>query len=232
MTEERFTPDEFARLLSLPDDHPDRQRAERTPQFQAWCQMLQEFERPSNAPLPAAEIASAGRELEARLARGLGRAQPNGAGEAGPRPTSGRTFADSFAAWFRGPTMRPALAFAAVAVVAGFALWSASRPPAPRAVRGSGESAVLAVGEPRAISGGIELTWTQVDGAETYRVVFYGGDLRENARVDGLTEPRLRLQRNALPAGLTPGADVLAEVMAMRHGDPIATSKTRAIHLP
>jgi hypothetical protein len=128
--------------------------------------------------------------------------------------------------------MRPALAFAAVAIVAGITLWSTSRGPAPRAVRGGGETMALVLSEPRAISNGIELTWTPVAGAEAYRVVFYGADLKESAHVDGLVEARLVRRAGSLPSGLTGGAEVLAEVTALRNGDPIATSKAQALHLP
>jgi hypothetical protein len=43
MTQERLTPEEFARLLSLPEDHPDRIRSA-TPEFEARVQLLREFE--------------------------------------------------------------------------------------------------------------------------------------------------------------------------------------------
>ena len=36
MTDTRFTPEEFARLLALPADHPERRRAEADPRFDAW----------------------------------------------------------------------------------------------------------------------------------------------------------------------------------------------------
>jgi len=224
MSEERFTPDEFARLVSLPASHPDRQRAERTSQFEAWRVMLREFEQPSGAPLSAAELAAAGRELERRVVQTL---------DPISRVVTRPSWSGALSAWLRGPASRPALALAAIVVVTGAALWVAtSRPPGPRAVRGAGEAPAIVLAPPRAVEGGIELRWTPVAGAEAYRVVFYGADLGESARVDGLSAPRLVLRRDALPSGLQHGGQALVEVTALRGGDPVATSPTRAITLP
>jgi hypothetical protein len=45
-------------------------------------------------------------------------------------------------------------------------------------------------------------------------------------------EPRLRLERSSLPAGLAAGAQLLIEVDALSGGDVIKTSPPRAVRLP
>jgi len=232
MTPERYTPDEFARLMALPDGHPDRQSAEQSAQFRAWRLMLREFEQPEAALASPSELESAAREVEARVARALTARAAAGAEAPRHRTVPHRALVASLVAWFRRPAMRPALAVVAVVLVAGVALWSSTRGPATRAVRGPSEASSFVLNAPRAVPGGIELTWTPVPDAEAYRVVFYGTDLQESARVDGLTRPGLLLHADALPAGLPHGGHVMAEVTALRHGDPIVTSASRLVRLP
>ena len=122
-----------------------------------------------------------------------------------------------------------ALAFASVAIVAVAGWWSIERLRETSAVRSVGGETVEVSAAP--VSGGIELRWRAVAGARIYRVLFYGSDLTELARVDSLQETRLALRADHLPRGLVSGQSVLVDVTAVLPYDQI-TSKTIAIVVP
>ena len=230
MTERPFSPEEFVRLLSLPEDDPERRQAESTGMLEAWRRMLREFEAPPPSTVGPAELASADAALERRtrdmLAAGAGaRAGSRAPGSAGPG-----LLARLAAAMFQ-PALRPALALAAIVVVAGASWWWVSD-RSQRAVRGVGGEGGIVVAAHTEPGGALELTWAPVPGAEGYRARFFGATLRELARLDGIPEPRLRLKRDSLPLGLTAGEEILVEVAAVRGGDVIAVSSSRAVRLP
>lgn len=220
MTDERLSPDEFARLLSLPENHPDRLRVASTPEFVARVRLLREFEAPSDDLLPPDGL-SAARELEARLARG--------GGAPAPRETRGAVVRALIGLF--GGTPQRALAFASVLVIAMTGTWLMTREAPDRAVRGGSHGSAIEIAAPRATANGIELSWTPMAGADAYRVVFYASNLEELARVGPIHGTRLELRSGALPAGLRAGTDVLAEVTALRGEDPIATSSPRLVSL-
>jgi hypothetical protein len=219
MSDPRFTPEEFARLLSLPPDHPDRRRAESDPGFEAWQRMLREFESPDAEALPKDEAAWADAELEARLADAIAPAQ-NARRE---RPVR--------RAWWQLPATRPALAFASLAVVTFAAWWGMGRGPESPVARGV-ESAPLEWREARESQGTLPLEWTAAPGADSYRLVFSSARLEEVARVEGLTSTRYALDPTALPAGLERGRDVVVEVQALHGADVLLTSRSRPLRIP
>jgi hypothetical protein len=235
MNDGRFDPDDFPRVLALPEDHPERIRAERSPRFQAWKHMLAEFESPGDVLLSPEERSAAEGELAGRVERVLP-ARP--AARVGERRAESIRVRDArgptawFSAWLRAPAWKPALAVAAVAIVATLGWWSFERVREPGVVRGVGGA--TAAFDLRAAPGrdGLALTWPAVPDADAYRVVFYGADLAERARVDGLPEPRMTLRAGALPAGLGHGETALAEVTALRRGDAIATSRMTSVRVP
>jgi len=234
MTETRFTPEEFARLLALSPDHPDRRRVEDDPRFDSWRRMLRAFETGEAQELSASELRDADRSLALRLEREIGvaadpRAVRAAGGDAARTEARRSREARPGAGWsWLFPRWAPAMALAAVAVVAG-GVWINSARQTERVVRG--EAGALTLTQ-REIRGGRELTWSAVPGADEYRVVFFGSDLRERARVEHLTAPALVLRPEALPSGLERGAEVAAQVTALRAGNPVAESRTITLTLP
>lgn len=61
MNEQRFEPEEFERLLALPEGHPERMSAERSGRLLAWKQMLDGFESPPDVLFTPQELARARR---------------------------------------------------------------------------------------------------------------------------------------------------------------------------
>ena len=219
MNTDRLTPEEFARLVALPENDPERVRAAHRPDFEAHLRLYREFESPTAVPEHAPADA---RQLAARV---LDNVRPERARE-GPSWLAGLVH------FFAQPAPRAALALGALVVVAGTATWFAGRNAGPdRAVRGEAGSTFV-IAEPRKLPNGLELSWTAVPGATGYRVLFYGADLHEITRVDQLKETRLLLDPAALPAGLTAGQEVLVEVSALSGTDPMVTTSNRAVRLP
>lgn len=228
MTDTRCIPiEELARVRDLPEGSPERVHAAECPRCRARLLALAEFER-GDAALP--EVAGAGRahaKLDA-LIDSLTSPAPAGApaGARAERPESW------LARLFAPPAARFAGAFAVLALVAASA-WLVARGPASRTpsavVRGeAGTSQALAV---RATATGWELAWPPVPGADRYDVVFLDASLHEVARREGLLEPRLVLERDALPAGLATGVPLMAEIEARAGGDRIYSSVPAAIRL-
>jgi hypothetical protein len=132
-----------------------------------------------------------------------------------------------------GPRLRPALALAAVVIVAG-AVWLST------ANRRGGEEPVMrgdvTAGELRATAVAVEpgtarLEWTPSAIADGYALVFLAPDLTEIARVP-VSEARFELKAAMLPGGLTSGTSVLWRVVALHGGDEIARSRTATLVVP
>ncbi|MFI5371176.1 MAG: hypothetical protein ACHQ52_06420 [Candidatus Eisenbacteria bacterium] len=237
MTHDELTPDEFARLLALPEDHPDRRRVSGTPDFETRLRLHQQFVSGDPIALPDETRAAAERELGERLARSLATADPPRAGGAGaPEKRDESDLGATRRTVTRGrfPVRhRVALwALAATLIVVATATWVVTRQPVSRAVRGAPVSGGIVMAEPRPSAGALDLEWSPAPGADRYVLVFYGADLNEITRVEGSAAPRITLRADALPAGLAHGQELLAGVIAMRNGDPIAESKPRSLRIP
>lgn len=236
---DRVSATEFARLAALPEDHPERRRAADSPEVQARLAMLREFETPSPSPLSDAEATREARVISARV---LARLAKIGFVEGRmtledmtARRRKAAALTRSRRPWLErglGPDAnRAAIAFAALVIVAGVG-WFAMRTPEPRATRGVTPSGGLIIESARLDGGTLTLRWTEVTGAEHYRVIFYGADMRERARLENVSEPTLALVAGTLPAGLESGEQTLVEVTAMKRADPLMTSAPRLIRLP
>lgn len=228
MTDQRFTPEEFARLLALPAGHPERVRAEQDPRFDAWRRMLTAFEKRDSHGLAADEIREADAALARRLEADLGIGTT--ALEA-PRPTrrarDERESGRGLFGWLM-PRWAPALAVATLMVAGGVWVYSA-RGPGERVVRG-GEAGAPAL--TLSVRDGRDLTWSAVTGADEYRVTFLGPDLRELARLEGLTVTTLSLRSGSLPAELERGREIAVQVAAYREGHLLAESPATAVRVP
>lgn len=235
MGDVKWTPDEFARILSLPPEHPERRAAQADPAFDGWVRMQVAFETAANAPLSEAELAGPRAELSGRLERALG-APLAGAGtrvgEAPARLHRGESLFDRLAGWIGAPAGRAVLAFGVVAIVAASGWWITSRRPESQMVRGTGQPGELVLAAPALSNGKLALSWNTVPEADGYRVVFYNAELAQVAQVDSLREPRREFEAGALPAGLIGGSRVQVEIVALVHGDPISRSRLRMVTLP
>lgn len=228
MSEERFTPEEFARWMALPEDHPERRAHAGSPRVEAWHAMHQAFIRDEAAADPAATT-----ELASRLERSLGLTIPHDSSEAPPvRAVRAATDGWSLRGLFT-LVRRPAFAFATLAVIAAGAAsswWVYERAHTPAAMRGESSRGFL-IAEPLETPEGLLLTWPAIAGADEYRVILLGADLTERGRIEGLRKPEVALTVRALSGSLPADGELQVEIIALRAGDPLATSSARTIHL-
>jgi hypothetical protein len=220
-----FGADEAADVLELPESHPRRAHARTCVRCSALLEEYRAYTAAEPDAVPAADLADA----EARLARAL--AAEAGVTEA-PRAIR---HAPAPSLWQRlmQPAMRPALAFAGIAIVLAAVLVatrSAHREPSlvlRGAQPGPAQSAVL---ESAQRSGDqIHFAWRAFPGAETYELRFYSGDLVEIGRVGSLRGTNADLAAGSLSFHPAPGAVLLVRLVALAGGDPIATSNAKLV---
>jgi hypothetical protein len=113
-------------------------------------------------------------------------------------------------------------------VVAAGAVWFAARPRSTM-MRGAQDTPVIL--EPRAVADGLEIRWTPVAGAESYRLSFVDDSMREIAAVEAWPGTTYSLKTSALPPGLVHGASVVVQVQPARGGSGGAAG-TRSIRVP
>lgn len=213
MHHEPLSPEEFARLVALPPDHPERLLAEQSPEFAARQRLLEAFESQAQDVAGSADAASAGRELVARLTRAAPMA-----------PSTTRRHA-----W---RTPRFAVAAAAALALAASSLWWAARPRPEPAVRGDAGASEFVLLAPVVVRDGVELRWTPATGADRYRILLHGADLREVARIEVEAGTRVVLRPASLPREIASGSELLAEVEAMRRGEPIGRTAAQRMFAP
>jgi hypothetical protein len=232
MTDRRDTPEEIERLMALPEDHPERVAAAASPRFEAFRRMLGEFERPSDALVSDADLASARVELARRLedAGVLGPPTAGAATTAAPK-TPRPLPRPGFFAWLTSGGGRPAFAVAGAVLVVGFGWWATHPPWRDETTRAIAEPGAFEL-VTRHEGDALVLSWKAVEGADGYRVVFLGPGLTEVARRDVPGATSLALRAGSLPAGVAPGSRVSIEVVALRMGSELATTPARAILLP
>ena len=237
MGDVNWSPEDFARILSLPPAHPDRLAAESDLAFEAWVRMHEAFESRTGGPLNEAQMAGPRAELTARLQGTLGlppsksRSQAREAAAPATPARSGGVL-DGLLGWLGAPAGRAALAFGVLVIVAASGWWITSRPPETPAIRGGDTTGVPVLAEPASANGRLDLSWSTVPGADGYRVVFYDAELAQVAQIDSLRQARCELRAGVLPSGLASRARVEVEVVALSHGDPLSRSRLRSITLP
>ncbi|HTM58437.1 MAG TPA: hypothetical protein VL123_08490 [Candidatus Udaeobacter sp.] len=232
MNDDRLSAEDFARLTSLPEDHPERRRWAGSPEFEARLRLWREFETSAGGSLSAEDAGLAARELERRVESEVrGGAAGRGGAVAAPSrdAAAARPAGRSWLQRIFGAPPRAAVAFATILVVAVATTWFLARERTVPAERGTVEHAAIELMAPRPTANGIELDWTRVAGADGYRVVFYGAELTEVARIDRVSTTHVELRSGALPQGLVAHRDVMAEVQALHGEDVIATSKSRMV---
>jgi hypothetical protein len=223
VNETPLTHEQFAWLMSLPPDHPERIAWSGRPEFESMRSLYEQFEgaRPSNFSergLREAEVALERRFRDALPSESRVDAAPSRPA-AGPRRPS-RPW------WIAFP--RPALAMAAV-VVAVAGIWFATRPRSTT-LRGAQDAPVIL--EPRHVAEGLEIRWTPVAGAASYRLSFVDDSMREIAAVEAWPATRYSLKASALPPGLEHGAKVIMQVQPVRGGAAEGAVATRSIRVP
>jgi len=120
----------------------------------------------------------------------------------------------------RGPMLRPALGFAAVVLLVALVPLVGNWRERDRVVlRGApSEGAFFEVRTRPDGRGGFEATWEPVSGADGYRVVLLDAELAEVKVLGRVTETRLAVPADSLPAGLARGEGLGVRVEALAGG--------------
>lgn len=156
-----------------------------------------------------------------------------GAGDAA-RPVRTTGIIERFRQLWGAGSLRPALAVASVLIVAGvaFVTWQATH-PGPDLLRGVGPSEQLfELRAPRPVSGGVELSWAPVEGAESYQVRLLTAELTEIRTLPASRTTRLVVPADSLPAPYAAGEVLAYRVVALRSGAVIASSQVGTLRRP
>jgi len=207
-------------VVDLPEDHPRRRHASECPRCRSLVESYLEFVQAE--PVAGSGVEGARAVLAARIREGAERLIPSQA----------RTSSISKEPWWRG-FLRPAPAFAVVALVAVAAMVWTSRQPQESVLRDDAVDAQPFSLQPSRVAGdAIHLSWTPMAGADGYQVRIYGPDLSEVYRHPETSETSAVVARSALPDGLPPTLDLTWRVYALSGGDVIETSAPGSIRTP
>ena len=96
------------------------------------------------------------------------------------------------------------------------------------------ESPELEIRLPAEVPAGLSLRWHHVNGADRYRLVFMRmtGVPVCTVFVEQQPAPAFVVQRDSMPSGLAHGWQLIVEVRAMRHGEPMAAAGVRPLKTP
>lgn len=235
MNDRPIEAEDLAAIAALPADDPRRVAFEARPGARARLRAYEAFMAGGGEATPE-QRAEAEARLGAMLAREIG-IPP--ARETGPAPAAAGKAGAPWWQWLMGPGLRPVLATAAViaVVLVALNLERADRPASAPVFRDGGSRPAPEAWDARPTeaalpSGGLQLRWTPAPGADAYAVEFLAADLTQVARVDGVSAEGLTLEPGRLPAGLTPGTEVLWRVVARRGADPLGVSQARPLRVP
>jgi len=219
-----LTAEQFGWLMSLPPDHPERIAWSGRPEFESMRALYEQFEGARELNVSDLALREAEAELEQRFRVALP-SEP-GVAAAGSRPAARP--ARPTRPWL-ALSLRLAFAMAAVMVVAAAGVWWSARPRSS-AVRGAQDAPVIL--EPRRVAEDLEIRWTPVAGAESYRLSFVNVSMREVAAVEDCRGTRYLLRTSALPPGLEHRAEVILQVEPLRAGVTVGAVGTRSIRVP
>ena len=176
--------------------------------------------------VPPRDIAAAETRLAEFLAASIDPEPTPGRPRIEPRTGRGR----GFASWLGGPTWRPALAVAAIALMGAGALWFAAHrtqpaPGSPPVMRGPAERSTFRMASPVTLaSGEIAIHWSPVPGADHYEVRFHTVDLRELGAAASTADTTFTFAPTTLP-GVAGGDTVLVSISA-HGGEAVLTRST------
>lgn len=209
-------------LLALPEGDPRREQALADPAVRALYDSYRTFMAADATGVPGLDRA------DDALARLRGAMIMDGGADVRV-PASARTDTrDSGAPWWKAlfaPALRPALAFAVLAVAAG-AAWFAMRPGTPEGVvvlRG-GRGGDLQLLPARGTERGVELSWHRVPEADRYEVVFFTSQLTQIATLGETADTSAVVPRSMRTMLQRGGTEVLYRVVARSAGDEIVHS--------
>jgi hypothetical protein len=225
--------EELAALAESPASDPRRRHVSTCPRCRALTEAYGLYLEPGDAA-DAAHVARADSSLSAFLAREIGvPAAPSP--ERTPDAAAARREGRSWFERLRAPVLRPALAFAVLAIaLGGVALWPR---PAARGPSSSlrGERAAVAsftIREARLDAGGMVVSWESSPEADDYEVSVYSAELAELARLHANGDTVLTASPSELSFRIVPGQTLLVRVFARRGGDPIGASAPRPLLAP
>ncbi len=228
MTDRCLGDEELAGLEGLPADDPRSRHVGACPHCRARLRSYREFMAEAEPPASPRECAARA-AVSAALDReilGTARRGPDAA------PSTPRRVRRSFdwltgPAWF--PVLRPALAAAAVVLIA-FGVMQLARQPGeggPSGVlRGRSADGSAAVTAARVVlpDGRTAVLWKRLPWADGYQVVLFGADLVELGRVEVADDSLMVLTAGSLPAAASREPALSCRVVARRGGDEIARS--------
>ncbi len=214
-----LTPDELDAMAQWPASDRRLAHVRSCPRCRALSEAHRLFHAPTPEELEAPHVEAADAALSAHLERITRLPAPSPNVSADP--------------WWRvlfAPALRPALAFAAITIVVGAAVFVPrlrTHSSAPVLRGGSHVGLVLQAPAIRA-DGALTLRWQAVPEATHYCVVFYSTSLEELGRSADLTGTEVVLTRAQLPAAARTG-DLLIRMVAMQGGDELSRSQTESL---
>jgi hypothetical protein len=220
-------PAEVGRLLDLPPTDPRRRHLDECPRCRSLALSYGDFVAPGPVP-SGARPSEAASTLSAALSAAMASPLP---------PALRERRALRFSRWLQGvltpPALKPALAAAAVVIVAGAVVVGyLSRTPSAPVLRGQAGVALALAPLERGPEGTIRLRWQPLAGAESYQVRLYSTALVEVARLEPTTETTMLVSRDAVPDSLPSGSTVLCRVAGLRGGNDIALSPVGTLRVP
>lgn len=219
-------------LTQLPPDDPARRHLAECARCRARVAALSAFDGPRTIPA-GSRPDEADRRLAAILDREIYGSQSGGAMRR-PSADSSQSGIGSILRRLWQPALRPVWV-AGIVVLAVVGVRELSHSGDDRIVlredRRPNPSAVIGLAAQAGPDGQVSLRWDAVSGATAYSVILLGDDLEEQGRIDAgpvasclLPEARIAAARG--------GSHIFWRVVALRDGDPIATSKTVPLALP
>ncbi len=237
-----YAMEELGTVAALPPDDARRGHLETCPRCRALLAAYRDFMAAEAVP-EGADPERADRQLSEMLERELAGGTPGADARVvrapgGFRPPVPR-IGERLGAWWRASALRPALAVAAVLIVAGVVYLSPAvrRAPETPVLRGGPADSLatprsFALEPPRPTAEAVELSWVAVTGAEAYQVILYSADLAELKPLPPVPTTRMVLRRDDLPVGLARGTPVFWRVLAFQGGEEIARSEVGSFPVP
>ncbi|NOT33228.1 MAG: hypothetical protein HOP12_03560 [Candidatus Eisenbacteria bacterium] len=234
-----FEPEALAEVFALSESDPRRRHARDCPRCSSLLESYRLFLSPGSE-LQSDHVARAAARLDEVVASMTGIAGSSA------RPiadaTSGKRSANATGlSWLERllhPSLRPALAFAVLALVlGGVAVWPRlAMTPAPRGgepvLRGERAIAEFALGRAELGVGGLDLEWAGVSDAEGYVVRIFTPELQEIGTLGPLSTTSFHSALANLPFTLPAGETIVVQVAAVRSGDTLGTSRARVLIAP
>ncbi len=234
-----FNEDEIADVLALDEGDPRKQHLETCAKCRALALVYLEFMQDRSIPA-GSDPAGANRRLQSAFidAQASGSASRD-LSKARATARSGPPW-ERFISWLPLTLRRPALAAAAVVLLASAAYvgigprLAGERPGAlrgtPSPPEGSASSAWLLPVEADP-SGHPLLRWRRVPGADAYEVRLFGADLSDFARLGPLSDTLLVLRPGVLPPEAAPRGTAGWQVVALQGGLEMAVSSPGTVTL-